>query len=207
VLLGSVCGIYRHVFAFLHIAQELCDCNRYCGLFTLRTQRTFSGSTKLCCQASLSSTRQPLQVCYSSFTPGPAWSRPFLLTCVVARAAPWSIGVACVQACVLVTGGFASFYGELEDDRYYIKFEDDIMFIKRGTIEAMLHEKLQNRYWMVSANVINHPSRRPVFCRQLHMNLSHICYRVFSCSCCHHSVSAAKKMCPVGRVQPMCILL
>lgn len=55
------------------------------------------------------------------------------------------------------SGDFASFYRELEDSRYYIKFDDDIMYIRRGTIEAMLHEKLQERYWMVSANVINHP--------------------------------------------------
>ena len=57
----------------------------------------------------------------------------------------------------LLAGIFASFYRELEDNRYYIKFDDDIMYIRRGTIEAMLHEKLQKRYWMVSANVINHP--------------------------------------------------
>ncbi len=59
----------------------------------------------------------------------------------------------------MLAGDFASFYRELEDSRYYIKFDDDIMYIRRGTIEAMLHEKLQKRYWMVSANVINHPGK------------------------------------------------
>lgn len=55
--------------------------------------------------------------------------------------------------------GFANHYKQLASDRYYIKLDDDIMFIKDGAIEAMLHEKLRNRFWIVSANIINHSGK------------------------------------------------
>ncbi|KAL0042515.1 hypothetical protein WJX79_002128 [Trebouxia sp. C0005] len=52
--------------------------------------------------------------------------------------------------------GFANHYRQLASDTYYIKLDDDIVYIKEGTIEAMLHEKLRSRFWIISANVINH---------------------------------------------------
>lgn len=30
------------------------------------------------------------------------------------------------------------------------------MYVKDDAIDAMLHQKLKNEFWMVSANVINH---------------------------------------------------
>ncbi len=52
--------------------------------------------------------------------------------------------------------GFANHYRQLASDTYYIKLDDDIVYIKEGAIEAMLHEKLKSRFWIISANVINH---------------------------------------------------
>lgn len=52
--------------------------------------------------------------------------------------------------------GFANHYRQLASDTYYIKLDDDIVYINEGAIEAMLHEKLRNRFWIISANVINH---------------------------------------------------
>ena len=73
--------------------------------------------------------------------------------------------VSCVHFLVLSSGvaaageGFANHYKQLVSDRYYIKLDDDIMFIKDGAMEAMLHEKLRNRFWIVSANIINHSGK------------------------------------------------
>lgn len=44
-----------------------------------------------------------------------------------------------------------------------MKFDDDIMYIKDSTIDDMLHEKLKKRFWIVSANVINHSGEYPDF--------------------------------------------
>ena len=55
--------------------------------------------------------------------------------------------------------GFAKHYKQLASDKYYVKLDDDIMYIQPGAIEAMLHEKLRNRFWIVSANVINHSGK------------------------------------------------
>ena len=52
--------------------------------------------------------------------------------------------------------GFANHYRQLASDTYYIKLDDDIVYIKEGAVEAMLHEKLRSRFWIISANVINH---------------------------------------------------
>ena len=61
------------------------------------------------------------------------------------------------ELCLCSAGkGFARHYRQLASDRYYIKLDDDIMYIKEGAIEAMLREKLRNRFWIISANVINH---------------------------------------------------
>lgn len=42
--------------------------------------------------------------------------------------------------------------------RYYLKLDDDIVWVADGAIEAMLEEKLRGRFLYVSANVINHSS-------------------------------------------------
>ena len=55
-------------------------------------------------------------------------------------------------------GGFASIYKGLDPAKYYIKLDDDIMFIRKGSFEAMLEEKLKDRFWLVSGNIVNHPS-------------------------------------------------
>ena len=47
-------------------------------------------------------------------------------------------------------------YAILDSDTYYIKLDDDIMYIKPHSFEAMLYEKLQGRFMFISANVINH---------------------------------------------------
>ena len=40
--------------------------------------------------------------------------------------------------------------------RYYLKVDDDIVWIADGAIEAMLEEKLRGRLLYLSGNVINH---------------------------------------------------
>ena len=52
--------------------------------------------------------------------------------------------------------GFGSHYKQLASNHYFVKFDDDIMYIKDKAIDAMLHAKLMNHFWIVSANVINH---------------------------------------------------
>ena len=60
--------------------------------------------------------------------------------------------------------GFAKHYKQLASDRYYVKLDDDVMYIQPGAVEAMLHEKLRNRFWIVSANVINHSGKPSPTC-------------------------------------------
>ena len=62
--------------------------------------------------------------------------------------------------------GWSSHYSSLKPNRFYVKFDDDIMFIKDSAIDDMLHEKLKKRFWIISANVINH-SGQPPFCSSL----------------------------------------
>ncbi len=57
---------------------------------------------------------------------------------------------------ILAGDGFDSHYKSLAPDMYYIKLDDDIVFIREGAVDAMLQEKLRGRFWIVSANVINH---------------------------------------------------
>lgn len=56
--------------------------------------------------------------------------------------------------------GLSSVYKGHDPDKYYIKLDDDIMFIRKGSFEAMLQEKQKDRFWLVSANVVNHPSEQ-----------------------------------------------
>lgn len=58
--------------------------------------------------------------------------------------------------------GWSSHYKSLKPNRFYVKLDDDIMYIKDEAIDDMLHEKLRNRFWLVSANVINHSGLRHV---------------------------------------------
>ena len=67
-----------------------------------------------------------------------------------------------VQRTLHDTGeGFEKHYRQLESGRYYVKLDDDIVYIQQGAVEAMLHEKLRNRFWIVSANIINHSGKSP----------------------------------------------
>ncbi|DBA99133.1 TPA: hypothetical protein ACH3X1_014265 [Trebouxia sp. C0004] len=52
--------------------------------------------------------------------------------------------------------GYSGHYSTLLPNRFYVKLDDDIMYVKDDAIDAMLHQKLKNEFWMVSANVINH---------------------------------------------------
>jgi hypothetical protein len=54
------------------------------------------------------------------------------------------------------TPSFRTHYKKLEPDTYYVKLDDDIMFISDGAIKAMLAEKLRSNWLLVSANIINH---------------------------------------------------
>jgi len=42
--------------------------------------------------------------------------------------------------------------------RYYVKMDDDIVWLADGAIEAMLEEKLRGRFLYLSANIVNHSS-------------------------------------------------
>jgi len=56
-------------------------------------------------------------------------------------------------------GGFRHrLWDELKPNVVYIKSDDDIVYIHPGAIEAIVYEKYMfNRFFLVSANVINHP--------------------------------------------------
>ena len=53
---------------------------------------------------------------------------------------------------------FDTHYRNLDPNRYYVKMDDDILYIHPNAIESMLAAKLDNPAAMfISANVINHP--------------------------------------------------
>ncbi|KAL7748261.1 hypothetical protein RI367_006220 [Sorochytrium milnesiophthora] len=52
---------------------------------------------------------------------------------------------------------FSVHYDWMERDKLYVKIDDDVVFVEDGTIEALLQEKLRDRYLFVSANIVNHP--------------------------------------------------
>lgn len=56
-----------------------------------------------------------------------------------------------------VNKDYREMYGSVQDDRLYVKMDDDIVFIQDGAIEELLEEHLARRYLFVSANVVNHP--------------------------------------------------
>lgn len=74
---------------------------------------------------------------------------------------------------------YSDHYKQLEPDTYYIKLDDDIMFIRDGAMEAMLAEKLRNRFLFVSANVINHSLLTHVSSLLVleQCSLNHVCYK------------------------------
>lgn len=80
-------------------------------------------------------------------------------TCAVQRIPCTVGGAAAEQRHAGSWSGFASIYKGLHPDKYYIKLDDDIMFIRKGSFEAMLEEKLKGRFWLVSGNIVNHPSK------------------------------------------------
>ncbi|DBB14093.1 TPA: hypothetical protein ACH3X3_001050 [Trebouxia sp. C0006] len=47
-------------------------------------------------------------------------------------------------------------YQSLDPDVYYVKLDDDTMYVGEQAVDMMLHEKLRDRFFIVSANVINH---------------------------------------------------
>jgi hypothetical protein len=52
---------------------------------------------------------------------------------------------------------FASMYDLIENDEYFFKIDDDIVFIKNETFENMFIEYTSKNHMFLSANVINHP--------------------------------------------------
>lgn len=55
------------------------------------------------------------------------------------------------------TDRFVGNYEWIPANQIYVKIDDDVVFIRNGAIEAMLQEFLKGRWFLVSANVINHP--------------------------------------------------
>ncbi len=53
--------------------------------------------------------------------------------------------------------GFSQHYTWIPKQQLFIKIDDDILFIRKGALEAMLTEYLTQKWLIVSANVINHP--------------------------------------------------
>ena len=52
---------------------------------------------------------------------------------------------------------FASMYDLIENDEYFFKIDDDIVFIKNETFENMFIEYTSKNHMFLSANVVNHP--------------------------------------------------
>ncbi|KAJ3167415.1 hypothetical protein HDU88_002337 [Geranomyces variabilis] len=45
---------------------------------------------------------------------------------------------------------------DADPEKYYVKIDDDVVFIEDGAFEAMRDEIVKNRFYMVSANVVAH---------------------------------------------------
>ncbi|KAI9140079.1 hypothetical protein BKA69DRAFT_1081742 [Paraphysoderma sedebokerense] len=57
---------------------------------------------------------------------------------------------------------FSTHYSWMTPNTLYFKVDDDIIYIRDGTFEELLTEKLRDRYIFLSANVVNHPILAPV---------------------------------------------
>ena len=83
--------------------------------------------------------------------------------------------------CLTLAGkNFTEQYQSLDPDVYYVKLDDDTMYVGEQAIDMMLHEKLRDRFFIVSANVINHSGIHWLMqylmpCRASYVMLQHIC--------------------------------
>ena len=78
--------------------------------------------------------------------------------------------------CLTLAGrNFTEQYQSLDPDVYYIKLDDDTMYVGEQAIDMMLHEKLRDRFFIVSANVINHSG--------IHWLVQYLCLAMHHLSC------------------------
>lgn len=83
--------------------------------------------------------------------------------------------------CLTLAGkNYNEHYRSLDPDVYYVKLDDDTMYVGERAIDMMLHEKLRDRFFIVSANVINHSGT--------HWLLQCRCLATHHKSCCSTSV-------------------
>ena len=83
--------------------------------------------------------------------------------------------------CVTLAGkNFTEQYQSLDPDVYYVKLDDDTMYVGEQAIDMMLHEKLRDRFLIVSANVINHSG--------IYWLMQYLCLAAHHMSCCSTSV-------------------
>ena len=83
--------------------------------------------------------------------------------------------------CLALAGkNFTEQYQSLDPDVYYVKLDDDTMYVGERAIDMMLHEKLRDRFFIVSANVINHSG--------IHWLVQYLCLAAHHMSCCSTSV-------------------
>lgn len=83
--------------------------------------------------------------------------------------------------CLTLAGkNYTEQYQSLDPDVYYVKLDDDTMYVGEQAIDMMLHEKLRDRFFIVSANVINHSG--------IHWLVQYLCLDAHHMSCCKISV-------------------
>lgn len=80
-------------------------------------------------------------------------------------------------------------YQSLDPDVYYVKLDDDTMYIGEQAIDMMLHEKLRDRFFIVSANVINHSG--------IHSLVQYLCLALHRISCFSTSVLMNSLQCKI----------
>ncbi len=80
-------------------------------------------------------------------------------------------------------------YQSLDPDVYYVKLDDDTMYVGEQAIDMMLHEKLRDRFFIVSANVINHSG--------IHWLVQYLCLAAHHLSCCSTSVLMNSLQCKI----------
>lgn len=52
--------------------------------------------------------------------------------------------------------GYTGHYAWLKPDQYYVKIDDDVTYFKDDALDIMLNAYLEHKYFLISANVINH---------------------------------------------------
>lgn len=69
--------------------------------------------------------------------------------------------------------GYTGHYAWMDNNTHYFKLDDDVTFIDDNTMDLMMEAYLEHKYFLISANVINHqPLEWPHSLKKAHFNVS-----------------------------------